>query len=239
MAFGITAFAEAPFAAAGAASITAVVTGQALTITEGTAQAFTDVVTEPVTGQALTTTLNNDGISIFVGIKEIPTGIGFNANLGSLTTVGHANVPVTGQALTITQGTAQGFTDVVTEDVVGIAMSANLGSVTVTGTADISVTGQAMTMQENSVIIGGDANLTLTGEAMSAALGTAVLDANTLIDLTGFDLTMQEGQATATDSVARPVGIEMTMSLTSVKTIVWTEVNTGTTSIWTEVDTAA
>jgi len=118
-------------------------------------------------------------------------------------------------------------------------MSANLGSVTVTGTADISVTGQAMTMQENSVIIGGDANLTLTGEAMSAALGTAVLDANTLIDLTGFDLTMQEGQATATDSVARPVGIEMTMSLTSVKTIVWTEVNTGSTSIWTEVDTAA
>ena len=74
---------------------------------------------------------------------------------------------------------------------------------------------------------------------MAAALGTAVLDANTLIDLTGFDLTMQEGQATATDSVARPVGIEMTMSLTSVKTIVWTEVNTGSTSIWTEVDTAA
>jgi hypothetical protein len=214
MAFGITAFAEAPFAAAGAASITAVVTGQALTITEGTAQAFTDVVTEPVTGQALTTTLNNDGINIFVGIKEIPTGIGFNANLGSLTTVGHANVP-------------------------GIAMSANLGSVTVTGTADISVTGQAMTMQENSVIIGGDANVTLTGEAMTAALGTVVLDANSLIDLTGFDLTMQEGQATATDSVARPVGIEMTMSLTSVKTIVWTEVNTGSTSIWTEVDTAA
>ena len=82
-------------------------------------------------------------------------------------------------------------------------------------------------MQENSVTIGADANVSLTGEAMTAALGTAVSDANSLIDLTGFDLTMQEGQATATDSVARPTGIEMTMTLNTVENIVWTEVNTG------------
>ena len=101
MAFGITAFAEAPFAAAGAASITAVVTGQELTIAETSPGVVIDVNVS-VTGQDLTTILNNDGISIFVGIKEILTGIGFNANLGSVTTVGHANVPVTGQALAMT-----------------------------------------------------------------------------------------------------------------------------------------
>ena len=54
---------------------------------------------------------------------------------------------------------------------------------------------------------------------------------------------MQEGQATATDSVARPTGIEMTMVTGTVKTVVWTEVNTTTIpptiSDWTEVDTAA
>ena len=102
MAFGITAFAESPFAATGTASIAVAVTGQELTIAETSPGVVIDVNVS-VTGQALTTTLNNDGISIFVGIKEIVTGIGFNANLGSLTTVGHANVPVTGQALTITQ----------------------------------------------------------------------------------------------------------------------------------------
>ena len=94
--------------------------------------------------------------------------------------------------------------------------------------------------QENSVIIGGDANLTLTGEAMTAALGTAVLDANSLIDLTGFDLTMQEGQATATDSVARPTGIEMTMAEGSVVgPVIWNPVPTGNAPIdppgWKEV----
>jgi hypothetical protein len=50
---------------------------------------------------------------------------------------------------------------------------------------------------------------------------------------------MQEGQADATDSVARPTGIAMTMALGDEKTIVWTEVDTGSTSTWTEVDTAA
>ena len=81
-----------------------------------------------------------------------------------------------------------------------------------------------------------DANVTVTGIAMTAALGTAELDANTLVDLTGQAMTMQEGQADATDSVARPSGIAMTMALGDEKTIVWTEVDTGSTSTWTEVN---
>jgi len=94
-------------------------------------------------------------------------------------------------------------------------------------------------MQEDNVTVGADANVTLTGEAITATLGTAVADANSLIDLTGFDLTMQEGTATATDSVARPTGIEMTMTLNTVENVVWTEVNTGSAPIdppgWKEV----
>ena len=62
---------------------------------------------------------------------------------------------------------------------------------------------------------------------MTAALGTAVADANSLIDVTGQIMTMQEGTATAPDSLAILTGIEMTMSLNSVKNVVWTEVNTG------------
>ena len=48
------------------------------------------------------------------------TGIEMSSNLGTVTAFGESIVPVTGQALTITQGTAQAFTDVVTEDVTGM-----------------------------------------------------------------------------------------------------------------------
>jgi len=107
-----------------------------------------------------------------------------------------------------------------------------------------------MTVQENAPTVTGDANVTETGIAMTAALGTAVLDANTLVDLTGQAMTMQEGQATADDASAEVTGIAMTMALGDEKTIVWTEVDTGSTSTWTavnqgssgtwtEVDTAA
>jgi hypothetical protein len=50
---------------------------------------------------------------------------------------------------------------------------------------------------------------------------------------------MQEGQADATDSIARLTGIEMTIALGDEKTIVWTQVDTGSTSTWTEVNSGS
>ena len=141
--------------------------------------------------------------------------------------------------LTITQGTTQAFTDVVTEDVTGIEMSSNLGSVTTTANANLTLSGFDLTMQEDNVTVGADANVSLTGNAMTVAIGTAVADANSLIDLSGFDLTMQEGTATAPDSLAILTGIEMTMAEGSVKNIIWSEVDTGNAPIdppgWKEV----
>ena len=93
-----------------------------------------------------------------------------------------------------------------------------------------------MTVQENAPTVTGDANVSVTGFGFTANLGTAVLDAVSFIDVTGQAMTMQEGQADATDSVARPTGIAMTMALGDEKTIVWTEVDTGSTATWTEVN---
>ena len=62
---------------------------------------------------------------------------------------------------------------------------------------------------------------------MTAALGTAVLNANTLVDLNGSNLTMQEGQATATDSVATLTGINMTTAQGNLSSLIWTKVPTG------------
>ena len=82
MAFGITAFAESPFAATGSSSINVGLTGLSLTLNEGTAQAFTDVVTEGVTGIAMSTNLGT--VNIFAGVVAFPTGIAMSSNLGSV-----------------------------------------------------------------------------------------------------------------------------------------------------------
>ena len=148
-------------------------------------------------------------------------------------------VPITGEPLAITQGTAQGFTDVTTEDLTGIAMSSNLNSVNITANAEVDLSGFNLTMQENAPTVTGDANVPVTGKAMTATLGTAVADANSLIDVTGFDLTMQEGTVTAPDSLAILTGIEMTMVEGSIQNITWNPVDTGNAPIdppgWKEV----
>ena len=142
--------------------------------------------------------------------------------------VGDANVSITGFSTPLVLGTAQGFTDVTTEDVTGIGFNINLGSVIGFADVDVSITGFPLTMQENAPTVTGDANVSVTGIGFTANLGTAVLDANTLIDLTGFDLTMQEGTATAPDSLAILTGIEMTMAEGSIiGPVVWTKVPTG------------
>jgi len=96
-----------------------------------------------------------------------------------------------------------------------------------------------MTVNDGTAGVVIDVDVSLSGEAVTASLGTAVLDANSLVDVTGQELTIQEGTATADDASAEVTGIAMSMSLGTIKTVVWTEVNTGTVQPWTEVDTAA
>ena len=210
----LTAFGEAPFAALSPATFLVNVGVEATTggivgtfplpmslgnVTEITADALVNLTGFPLTMQE-----NTPGV------------------------VGDANVSITGFSTPLVLGTAQGFTDVTTEDVTGIGSNINLGSIIGFTDVDVSITGFPLTMQENAPTVTGDANVTETGIAMTTALGTAVLDANTLIDLTGFGLTMQEGTATAPDSLAILTGIQMTMAEGSVVgPVIWTKVPTG------------
>ena len=222
----LTAFGEAPFAALSPATFLVNVGVEATTggivgtfplpmslgnVTEITADALVNLTGFPLTMQE-----NTPGV------------------------VGDANVSITGFSTPLVLGTAQGFTDVTTEDVTGIGSNINLGSIIGFTDVDVSITGFPLTMQENAPTVTGDANVTETGIAMTAALGTAVLDANTLIDLTGFGLTMQEGTATAPDSLAILTGIQMTMAEGSVVgPVIWNPVPTGNAPIdppgWKEV----
>jgi dihydroxyacetone kinase DhaKLM complex PTS-EIIA-like component DhaM len=150
----------------------------------------------------------------------------------------NVEVNVTGQELTIQENAPSVIGDA-NVSVTGIGFTANLGTAVLDANTLVDLTGQELTMQENAPTVIGDANVTLTENALTANLGTAVLDANTLVDLTGQELTMQEGTATADDASAEITGLSLSMSLGTVKNIMWSEVNTGITQPWTEVDTAA
>ncbi len=94
-------------------------------------------------------------------------------------------------------------------------------------------------MQEDSITVSADANVSLSGQALTATLNSIVVDLNQQVDVTGFDLTMQEGTTTAPDSLAILTGIEMTMAQGSVQNIIWNPVDTGNAPIdppgWKEV----
>ena len=104
---------------------------------------------------------------------------------------------------------------------------------------NVAITGQALSITEGNLNLDANTIASPTGQLLTATEGTLTLDANTLVDLTGQAMTMQEGTATADDASAEITGLSMSMSLGTVKNIMWSEVNTGTTQPWTEVDTAA
>ena len=84
MAFGITAFAESPFAATGSQSINVQVTGQELIIEETSPDIVIDVNVS-LTGQDITITEGN--VDIFAGVVAFPTGEALSANLNSVSTI--------------------------------------------------------------------------------------------------------------------------------------------------------
>ena len=71
------------------------------------------------------------------------------------------------------------------------------------------------------------------------SLGSLSVTADANVSVTGQELTMQEGQADATDASAELTGIGMTVATGNTKNIIWNPVDTGTAATWTEVDTAA
>lgn len=208
------AFAEAPFATQSPSTFSppnvtvgivsnAAVTGIAMTTNLGTA----------------TTTANAD---------VIPTGLPLTVSLGTAVGFGLTTAALTGLPMTATLGTVLPSTDVVTEDVTGVAMTMAQGVVFPDPNSLIIPTGIAMTMNEGTATTTADANSTPTGIAMSASLGSVGITLNTPVDITGNQLTMQEGTATATDSLAILTGIQMTMGLGSVVgPIIWNPVPTG------------
>ena len=100
-------------------------------------------VTISVTGSALQISIGNVGITAD-SIVEIATPNRLTLGAGTVTVTGDANISTTGNAASISIGTAIAFTDI-TIPVTGNTLTLSAGSVTVTGTALVNPTGSQLT----------------------------------------------------------------------------------------------
>lgn len=105
MALGVTAYAEAPFAA-GSSDETAFLSGIELTVQENTPNPIIGDANVPVTGQPMVGATGDP--SIFAGVILDVTGQSLSSNLGDVTeSSAEGNVFLTGFDLTVTNLTPQ------------------------------------------------------------------------------------------------------------------------------------
>src|SRR6056300_1751166 len=81
MAFGITTFAEAPFAATGSVNVNVAVTGEQLNFSQTSPSIIIDV-TVSLTGQEITATQGN--VDIFTGALVSTTGTELTSSIGTV-----------------------------------------------------------------------------------------------------------------------------------------------------------
>jgi hypothetical protein len=123
------------------------------------------------------------------------TNSGAAGQVGSVTIVAEANVPVTGLEATANVGSVlvQANADV---SVTGVSATGNVGSVTVIGTANVFPTGLEATGQVGTATISGDAIVPVTGLEATGNVGSVTVQANADVSVTGLEATGAVGTVT-------------------------------------------
>lgn len=174
-------------------------------------------------------------------------------------TTADANVSISGQQLTLTEGVVDSSPDA---EVFGQQLTTTVGSVFIRLDSFASVTGRQLTLTEGIADAGPDANL--TGQQLTTVLNnvTTKLDVGVLlttinpdavsrigqvtvglktpVNVTGQSLTLALGTANSrVDADVYVTGINLTGTLAQLYPTAWEIVNTGQNVNWTPVDTAA
>jgi hypothetical protein len=207
-------------------------TGEEITSTTGTVEAFASFTIE-VTGLPMTMTLSFD--------PEIVTPVSeqLTANLGTATLDANTIAEVSTTVPSYYGSETWGFGAWGNEPIETLAMNSNEGTVDPSPDAEVTGIGFSASLAVGTVVI-GEANVTVVGEGFAAGLGVGNLDAVTLADVSGIAMSANIGTLSAKGFAnVFPTGIGLTMSVGTNRTLIWNQVNTGTAPTWTEVDTAA
>ena len=207
-------------------------TGEEITGTTGTAEAFASFTIE-VTGIPMTMTLSFD--------PEIVTPLGqeLTSSLGTATLDANTIVEVSTTVPSYYGSETWGFGAWGNEPIETLAMNSNEGTVDPSPDAEVTGIGFSASLAVGTVVA-GNADVTVIGEGIAAGLGLGTIDLNTPVDLTGISISANVGSITAKGFAnVTLTGFDLTMAEGTNRTLIWNQVNTGTAPTWTEVDTAA
>ena len=207
-------------------------TGEEITSTTGTVEAFASFI-EELTGLSMTMTLSFD--------PEIVTPLGqeLTSSLGTATLDANTIAEVSTTVPSYYGSETWGYGAWGNEPIETLAMTSDEGTVDPSPDATVTGIGFNASLAVGTVII-GEANVTVIGEGIAVGLGLGTLDAVTLADVTGIAMSANIGSITAKGFAnVTLTGFGLTMAEGTNRTLIWNQVNTGTAPTWTEVDTAA
>ena len=218
-------------------------TGNSLTLSTETVEAFSSFIAEP-TGIEMAMTLSYD--------PEIIDAIGQELVMALGSAVGDANTiaEVSAQSPVTWGNSNYGFGVYGNQPVNTLVMAMSENFSGVDPAPDAEATGQAMAMNlapGNTFIIQADANTDVSGQTMTVNLNSVVVDLNTPVDVSGFPLTAalnNDDIIIIPECNVSPTGFGLTASLgTATNVLIWNEVDTGTAPVdppgWQEVSTNA
>ena len=205
MSFAGASFAETAFASQASIHANVAVSGLPLTSVTGTASIT--AIANPnvsVTGLPFSITSGGSGVSAGGNAEITLSGLPLNLDLGEESiVVDSPNINVTGQGLTLTQGTATALSSTNPQPA-GLPIQTTLNNSGVTVVAvqnvNISVTGQPITttLNNSGVVVNTNANVLLTPLTLiSTGLGAPSIQLNGDVDVTGFGLSVSLADSTA------------------------------------------
>lgn len=122
--------------------------------------------------------------------------------------------------------------------VTGNALSISIGSAGITADSVVEIPNPSqVTLGTGTVTITADANHTLTGSQVSLGTGTVIVTADANTSVTGNSLTLATGSVTVTGTaLVTPTGSQLTANTGEPGVITWNDIIPGVNMTWTPIE---
>lgn len=122
--------------------------------------------------------------------------------------------------------------------VTGNALSISIGSAGITADSIVEIPNPSqVTLGTGTVTITADANHTLTGSQVSLGTGTVIVTADANTSVTGNSLTLSTGSVTVTGTaLVTPTGSQLTANTGEPGVITWNDIIPGVNMTWTPIE---
>lgn len=122
--------------------------------------------------------------------------------------------------------------------VTGNALSISIGSAGITADSVVEIPNPSqVTLGTGTVTITADANHTLTGSQVSLGTGTVIVTADANTSVTGNSLTLSTGSVTVTGTaLVTPTGSQLTANTGEPGVITWNDIIPGVNMTWTPIE---